>query len=387
MYLVVNKNQELSDLVEEVTNSNDQWITIDTEFDRRNTYYPILSLIQIATHHRVWIIDALSGVDIKILNKLFENEGIVKIFHAGEQDWHILKKECGVNTYPIMDIQIMAVFASYGVSLSLVNLAAQFIYKNIDKTSQDSNWLERPLTDQQLEYAALDAKYIAQIYPILKEKLEKLGRLKWVEEEMKILFKKYSSGDDSKNWTKYCSRKAKWPIPLYAYYLVNWRNDLAKKLNKPKQSIISNQSLKNLIEYQKIHKYKSIQCPEGSYEEFLDAWHQIKKNLKNKIMRSNLRKILLDIYFNVPRNRHERTQIINTGIDQLSNELSIPKNFIINREDLIQALETHGESLNSWRRDLLLPIFKEAQVQEELQKNELKNKQIEYKQPESEKPI
>ena len=98
MYLKIQTTDELLCFIKEIKKTPITWVAIDTEFQRETTFFPILSLIQIATESKIWLIDALSCADLTPLKILLENKKIKKIFHAGDQDWEILKQSTGAIT-------------------------------------------------------------------------------------------------------------------------------------------------------------------------------------------------------------------------------------------------------------------------------------------------
>lgn len=145
---------------------------IDTEFDRRRTYYAKLSLIQIISRSDKVIIDVLSGIDICKLKNLLINPDIVKVFHAPLQDFEIFLHYFKVLPQNIFDTQIAAVFAYVTQRLVGYDVLAKLLLDvYIDKTLQKANWLTRPLKPSLLEYAIKDTEYLIPMYDILSERL------------------------------------------------------------------------------------------------------------------------------------------------------------------------------------------------------------------------
>lgn len=356
MYLKIETNEELFKLVS-LIKENYQWIAVDTEFERRDTYFPKLSLIQIATTEQVWIIDTLKLNEKNFLKDLFENKEILKVFHAGEQDWQAIEKYCNAKTYPFIDIQIMATFASFGSSLSMEKLALSFLNKKIDKSLQNSKWMKRPLSKKQLTYAATDAICVAHIYPILKEKLIEMKRLDWVQEDMEILVNNFSNISEDKEWMKFCTQKCRWPTALYAYYLTKWRNNLARIIDKPKQHIMNNATLENLIKQKKHETYQEKNCPKGYYEDFLKTWHEIENLVSDTEIKKNLRKILKKRKPMFSKNQTIKFETICKAITKTANELNIPENFIMTKQEAAVAFKNKGKTTASWKMEILKKYF------------------------------
>jgi len=128
-------------------------LAIDTEFIRDNTYYPILSLVQIAGENFAAAIDPLSNIDMKPIWELLTNENILKVFHSGRQDIEIFLNLTGEIPKPIYDTQIAAMFCGLGDQVGYERLVDRFLGLSINKENQFTNWLQRPLTKSQIDYA------------------------------------------------------------------------------------------------------------------------------------------------------------------------------------------------------------------------------------------
>ena len=144
-------------------------LAIDTEFIRDNTYYPILCLVQIASESFSAVIDPLSGIEMKPLWELLSKEEILKVFHAGRQDLEIFLNLTGKIPEPIYDTQIAAMFCGLGDQVSYGVLVNKFLGVKLTKENQFSNWLQRPLTNNQLKYALLDVECLIKVFPLIKK--------------------------------------------------------------------------------------------------------------------------------------------------------------------------------------------------------------------------
>ena len=139
-------------------------LAIDTEFIRDNTYYPILCLVQIAGEDFAAAIDPLSGIDMNPIWDLLSNEKILKIFHSGRQDIEIFLNLTGKIPKPIYDTQIAAMFCGLGDQVGYEKLVDKFLNLSINKENQFTNWLQRPLTKSQLDYAISDVTHLIKIF-------------------------------------------------------------------------------------------------------------------------------------------------------------------------------------------------------------------------------
>ena len=161
------------------------YITVDTEFMRESTFWPILCLVQVAGPEDEAIIDPLAdGIDLSPLYDLIADENVLKVMHAASQDIEIFHHFGGVTPQPLFDTQIGAMVAGFGDQVGYETLIAKLTKIRPDKGSRFTDWSQRPLTDAQLEYALGDVTHLRPAYEKLRRRIEENGRLAWVEEEM-----------------------------------------------------------------------------------------------------------------------------------------------------------------------------------------------------------
>lgn len=354
MYLKINNKKELILFADYLENTPLTWIAIDTEFYRETTYFPVLSLIQIATENQVWIIDALGCNDLTPLKNILENKKIKKIFHAGDQDWLILKQMTGAITWPFTDTQIMAAFVKLGHSNSLEVLVSKLLEITIDKSQQKTDWLKRPLTEKQLEYAAEDAAYVAKIYPILQNMLERLERTTWVDQEIENLLQKYNSNGVTRDWLKLCFKGCKWPTPYFALELVRWREELAMKLDIPKRHVISDALLEKALRDQKIDHITENNCLPLVLEELTTKWQTFNFRYRGS-------KEEKDALCQQVRNHHQEFSIDERAVlkswqkkaKKISENLDIPAHLFLNKQQLHQLVCGDEAPTFGWKKKFL----------------------------------
>lgn len=148
-------------------------VALDTEFMRVSTYFPKLGLIQLYDGERVSLIDPLAITDFSPFVALLSNSKVLKILHSCSEDLLVFLQEFDQLPHPIIDTQIMARFLGLGTSAGLAKLAQQYLNVEIDKGATRTNWIKRPLSDIQLQYAAGDVWYLLPLYHILEKELAK----------------------------------------------------------------------------------------------------------------------------------------------------------------------------------------------------------------------
>ncbi len=245
-YNHITDNAALKEVVELIREN--KLVMLDTEFMRERTYYPILSLIQIAVkepsgEQKLFIIDALSGVDLKPFLEVIFDKKVTKILHASLQDLQIFCQKFGIDNggmldgweTSIIDTQIMANLCGFNFNTGYSNLAEIFLQKQIDKTLQRSDWQKRPLGSDQLEYAISDVIFLEEIYRNLSRILTEKNRIKWYEEEMKNFVTKIIS-ESKENLFKNFSFKGRSREEVSKIKnLILWRENWAQKLDLPRQ--------------------------------------------------------------------------------------------------------------------------------------------------------
>lgn len=163
-------------------------ITVDTEFLRETTYYPLLCVVQMASHDEAAVIDALAeGIDLKPFFELMANEKVLKVFHAARQDIEIVWHRAGIVPHPIFDTQVAAMALGYGDSIAYDQLVERVTGHRPDKTHRFTDWSRRPLTEEQMHYALADVTHLRDVFAALDADLKKRGRSDWVSEEMEVL--------------------------------------------------------------------------------------------------------------------------------------------------------------------------------------------------------
>lgn len=183
--MIIRSEAELKGICEVASKSN--YIAFDTEFSRiKGKYYPIPSIIQFCFDGKNCFICDLQTQEINF-NSLIEilvNERIIKVFHSIKQDLDVLYKAFQIKPKNIFDVQIAAMFLGKYEMPSYEVLVMDFLNEKLDKSLQFSDWFSRPLSNNQIIYAAKDVIYLHKLFPKIKESLGD-KKIKWIEDEMK----------------------------------------------------------------------------------------------------------------------------------------------------------------------------------------------------------
>ena len=173
---LITTTDALTELCDRLAES--EFVAVDTEFMRENTYWPELCLVQIANTEEAAAIDPLaSGIDLTpLLDLLCENDDVLKVFHAGGQDVEIIVNLTGKTPFPIFDTQIAMMAISQSEQIGYANLVDHWLGIQVDKGARFTDWSRRPLTERQIEYAIGDVTHLSVIFPKMLKKLIKTGR-------------------------------------------------------------------------------------------------------------------------------------------------------------------------------------------------------------------
>src|ERR1044072_9569288 len=164
------------------------FVTIDTEFLRETTYYPLLCVAQMASSDEAVVIDALApGIDLKPFFELMANEKVLKVFHAARQDIEIVWHRANIIPHPIFDTQVAAMVLGHGESISYDQLVQRITGDTLDKSLRFTDWTRRPLSAAQLAYAISDVTHLRDVYVKLQADLDKRRRTEWMPEDMRGL--------------------------------------------------------------------------------------------------------------------------------------------------------------------------------------------------------
>ncbi|HJN52480.1 MAG: ribonuclease D [Pseudomonadales bacterium] len=220
-------------------------VALDTEFVRVNTYFPIAGLIQVSAGGQSYLVDPIAVQDLSPLAELCTNSAVLKILHACSEDLEIFQQLLNVVPEPMFDTQVAAAILGGSYSLGYQDLIKDALGVNIPKGETRSDWLQRPLTESQCHYAALDVSYLPQVYELQQRELSQMKRLAWVAEDCDRLVSQQRKQTKSDEY--YLKVKSAWKLDrrqlLVLQTLCSWREEIAKKLNRPRNWIVAEQAL------------------------------------------------------------------------------------------------------------------------------------------------
>ena len=223
-------------------------ITVDTEFLRETTYYPLLCVVQMASPDEAVVVDALApDIDLKSFFALMGNKKVLKVFHAARQDIEIVWHAAQLIPRPIFDSQVAAMVLGYGDSISYDQLVQRITGDALDKSHRFTDWTRRPLSEAQLRYAISDVTHLRDVYLKLVDDLRQRGRAEWVEDEMRVLTSPNTYRLEPENaWQRLKTRVRKPRELAVLIEIAAWREREAQARDVPRSRVLKDEVIADI---------------------------------------------------------------------------------------------------------------------------------------------
>jgi len=246
---MISDTQALADFCDRIRTA--EYLTVDTEFMREKTYWPILCLVQVASPDEAKCIDALApDIDLGPLFDLMADERILKVFHAARQDLEIFYHLAGKLPKPVFDTQVAAMVCGFGDSVGYETLITKLTDEKVDKGSRFTDWTLRPLSDRQIDYALGDVTHLRPAYEKLAKKLHNNGREAWLGEEMAVLESPDTySGNPDAAFRRIKARSTGPRMLAVLRELAAWREIEAQRRDLPRNRILRDEALAEIAHH------------------------------------------------------------------------------------------------------------------------------------------
>ena len=247
-YLTIENEEDLVKFCEQLKGS--PWLAVDTEFERTQTYFPELCLLQVANADIAAIIDPIAIADLDPFFEVLYDKSITKVFHSGHQDLEIFFNLKGSVPTPIFDTQTAAPLLGYAEQIGYAKLVHKLSGVELGKAFTRSDWKQRPLKQGQLEYAINDVTYLGIAYVQFVEKLEKLNRLAWLEKDFSEMTNPDRYQPDPEHiWKKIReAKKSKGKKLAVLQKLAAWREITAREKNRPRNWLIRDDAIVDMAQ-------------------------------------------------------------------------------------------------------------------------------------------
>jgi ribonuclease D len=341
----------LASLVADV--AREDYYGFDTEFHTERTYVPDLALIQIAWADQVALVDPLA-VDPEPLAEVFGGPGIA-VAHAASQDLDVLMAACGVVPTTVFDTQIVAGFLGMSTP-SLSRIVDKILGLSLPKADRLSDWLERPMSERQIDYAVSDVAHLLALRTQLTERLRALGRLDWALSECdQVLSDRTPARDPEEAWWKLgdvrsMSRRSR----AVAQEVAAWRERTAAATNRPRRQVLSDLGLlaisqrppHNADELRRSRGVDGRHLAQGRAAEILRAVHRGLDLPAEKIrMPSASREAQAPA---------AAVAVCSGLVRQIADDLDFDQGLLATRADIAQLLSGEPSRLDTgWRRSIV----------------------------------
>ena len=334
--------------------ASEKIIGVDTEFVRKKTYWPELSLIQLVSESVELIVDIQSELDLTVLWEVFRNKKILKVFHSCKQDIEAIFYLSDVIPISVYDTQIGAMFCGYKEPISYAKIVEDFLNIKLDKDLQYSEWGKRPLKKEMYEYAINDAKYLIRLQKLLEQRIGKSQKKYWLDEE----FSHFSFIEEFKK-RKRLKKSDLYNIDNYiidhnGQELKKFREDLAILKNIPRKFILSDKEIHS------IRKEKPNDI--NQLNRLIDSRSYIKKDgdiyrlFANLVFSSNSHPNLVNKKNKTKLTKQQKNIIrqLDLKLIEISTNLEICPYILASKFDIrtfVQDNDASVKFLNGWRYD------------------------------------
>ena len=342
----------------------EQWLTplssgavlaLDTEFMRRNTFYPQLALLQLGCNERYALVDPLAFDIAKALQPL-ERANVVTLMHSASEDLETLAPWLPDGPRVLFDTQIAAALAGMGLGISYRALVAELAGAELDKGETRSDWMQRPLTTSQRAYATLDVVYLHTIHQQLAERLAQRGRTAWHAEDCERLKRKscQRSGDTQPQLAM--RGAAEWPREQQALLrrILLWRDATARRLDRPRPWLLEDALTLSLAQQPPKHEDELEQRSSGQRALRSQQRAELFELLAPPVSDEEIAATTPIPPFPQGKAKQALSAMKDT-VDTLATELDLPAGLLCSRKVLEEYVvtQTWPETLEGWRRELL----------------------------------
>ncbi|MGY4309107.1 ribonuclease D [Bradyrhizobium sp. USDA 4369] len=332
-------------------------ITVDTEFLRETTYYPLLCVVQMASPDEALVIDALAeGIDLTSFFELMANEKVLKVFHAARQDIEIIWHRANIVPHPIFDTQVAAMVLGYGDSIAYDQLVERITGHRPDKTHRFTDWSRRPLSKEQVHYAEADVTHLRDVFAALDADLKKRGRSDWVSEEMEILTSPRTYDfHPERAWERLKTRVRKPKELAVLMEVAAWREQEAQSRDVPRSRVLKDDAVGDIATHAptSIEKLGNLRSLPKGFER--SKWGS---DIVAAVQRGLARDLAALPKLEKPRNNANGAAIVEllkVLLRMTSERHAVASKVIATVDDLEQiAADDHADvaALQGWRREL-----------------------------------
>lgn len=336
-------------------------IALDTEFARFNTYYPIVGLIQIFNGSQCFLIDPVAVENIDPIVEVLIDPAVTKVLHSGSEDMEVFQYALGVVPAPVYDTQMASAVLGVGFSIGYQALVEHYLNISLPKDQTRSDWLARPLSPEQLDYAALDVIHLLQVFEKQLEELADSKKLAWVTSESASLGKDIPTMALPEE--AYLKFKGLWQLDRRQLnqlkVLCAWRETTARKENMPRNRVVDQKVLMNIVRERadNRHGYKDAGMSPRQLRRYSDEMMFLQSEAK--LVPEEDCPALIE-RTDAPVN-NKKLKLLRQVVDETAKSMSVAPELLVKRrhlEKLIRSEDARGqyhfpEELSGWREEVI----------------------------------
>ncbi len=242
-YQLIETQNQLNDFIEKITGK--PVLAIDTEFMRRRTLYPEVALIQVYDGEHLALIDPLAELSLFDFWQVLKNPEVLKVLHSPSEDIEVFQKYAGFVPSPLFDTQFALQILGQGNCMGFAHMVKELLDIEIDKSESRTNWLQRPLTKKQLDYAAADTFHLLPCFHLIKQQIDDAGFFDIVISESELVAQKRAYQTPAKQLYK--DIKNAWQLRpqdlAVLRELAAWRREKAERKNLALNFVVKEHNL------------------------------------------------------------------------------------------------------------------------------------------------
>ncbi len=355
----VEDNEVLAELCE--TWSAQAAIAVDTEFMRSHTFYPHAGLIQVGDGRGCYLIDPLAITEFEPFTRLMTNEKVTKILHSSSEDLEVFRYLLGVIPSPLFDTQVAAAFAGYGFSMGYAGLVNAVLSIELSKGETRSDWMQRPLSQSQLHYAALDVAFMPVIYGKLVQRLRDFDRLQWVKDDCADLVNQAQDKTEGEGtWEKV---KSAWKLSRkelsVLQSLSDWREAEARVRDIPRNRLLKEMTMFELAQ-RKPQRHHQLSRFEGMPPRTLRSDGETILEIIECALNVDEEQLPQALPAPLPQDQADRMKALKAVVRGIAERDDLPAEILVRKKEY-EAFVRSGmagswelpERLQGWRKGLL----------------------------------
>lgn len=342
-------------------------LAVDTEFIRESSFHPVPALVQLSAGQRVYLIDPQALEATEALRRLLGEEGPLKLLHASSEDLEVLANWSGVVVQPLVDTQLAQGLLGATPAMGYQRLVEHWTGDVLPKDETRSDWLERPLSEAQCRYAALDVIYIPPIWKLQRQALKEQGRLGWLEDDCAELVNQAgrSAGTDGEWYRRHRQLWRLDPRSIAAYQrLTAWREAEVRNRNMPRNWLVSDKVLFAIAEALPANRYELSQV-EGVKPTLIKREGDALLAIVREVAHLEPEALPAALPSPMSSSFKRRLKALKGRVNEVAESLGVAPELLARRRDLEELVIADLEQLplplpEGWRGELLAEPFERA---------------------------